>query len=403
MKGLQDFRPAKITPDWEYTWLTVFEDYDSDSVIECARTLSRIIAEERCHQPDFEFSVDQPDLFHYALDFLKGNYKGDSSKTVEEAEIDLHYLFDDESSPERIIIDGVIAAAKRLRTAQMRENNEEPAEEDNNTIIEKIIPEPSVTEKWSVYIDKAKSRLDTAHNICKSEKIYVLTSDVTYMPLICSQQKKENTYLFVCTDKEVAHNLAEHRKTSHGDKCFVAEYTPAEILEALSVYGVKHICYVPKIAETIFLQESDFFSSFFNCFFDFVDFTGKYPESYGDKKFLSDVLIDFQHNENLSKDTLRRLKRTSVFVPVTEIPGTELFSGHNVYSETNVTDSGIRQVPVFYLDSFDIRKKHGDKVKIKRVYLEKLIAKMRSTNLLLRVGYCNIPISIFDFFDLDKV
>ena len=151
------------------------------------------------------------------------------------------------------------------------------------------------------------------------------------------------------------------------------------------------------------MQESDFFSSFFNCFFDFVDFTGKYPESYGDKKFLSDVFIDFQHNENLSKDTLRRLKRTSVFVPVTETPGTELFSGHNVCFETSVTDSGIRQVPVFYLDSIDIRKKYGDKVKIKRVYLEKLIAKMRSTNLLLRVGYCNIPISIFDFFDLDKV
>lgn len=296
---IEKFTPENPIDNWEEAWFKLIGSADSDDVLECAEILANIIADERAKSPVIDFwSESVPDYFHNTIDFLREQYDGGNTKIVEDAEAELEYLYPGDGM-EKTVTAGIIARAKQLRdmkkkktegicskeettVASMCEKSLSGKEIDSMLLLMKVIAyndldarieakgEDNCDEVWIENRILLKHGIST--DVVNSPNLFTLISDHTHMPLICDDFTSSENCMYLCTDKERAEQLAEYRKSAHGEDCSAAEMDLDGIFRCLMLYGYEAVRFVPELSSSIILTLNDLF--------DALDDTAVYTQYY---------------------------------------------------------------------------------------------------------------------------
>lgn len=434
---IQKFEPKNPIKNWQDAWFKLIGNADPDDVLECADILANIIADERTKSPVIDFwSEAVPDYFHNTIDYLREQYDGENIKIVEDAEEELEYLYPGEGD-EKTVTAGIIARAKQLREMKKKKTKEICSKEEETTasVYEKSLSEKEIDSmlllmKVIAYNDldariEAKgeencddvwleNRVILKHgistDILNTPKLYTLISDHTHMPLICDDFTSSENCMYLCTDKERTEQLAEYRKSAHGEDCSAAEMDLNSLFKYLMIFGYEAVRFVPELSSSIILTLNDLF--------DALDDTAVYTQNYEKAKTAEpelsiSVLKYYQKrgdykgsspDENddladLSAQMSRLLQTKRLFAPITSHYNdkeTQTLPGYNVCAEMQPLNGHIQSICVFYSDLYTLEQRYTPGMHYVHTDLGQLLSALHVSRFLLRVGDFPRIISVSD-------
>lgn len=437
-RKIKKFEPENPIDNWEEDWFKLIGSADPDDVLECAEILANIIADERAKSPVIDFwSEAAPDYFHNTIDYLREQYDGGNAKTVEDAETELEYLYLGDGM-EKTVTAGIIARAKQLREMKKKKTEGICSKEEETTaasVYEKSLSEKEIDSmlllmKVIAYNDldariEAKgeencdevwveNRILLKHGIStdvvNAPNLYTLISEHTHMPLISDDFTSGQNCMYLCTDKERAGQLAEYRKSAHGEDCSAAEMDLDGIFRCLMLYGYEAVRFVPELSSSIILTLNDLF--------DALDDTAVYTQYYEMAKTAEpDLSIsvlkyyqkrgDYKGSSPDENDDLAELaaqmshllQTNRLFAPITSHYNdkeTQILPGYNVCAEMQPINGHVQSICVFYCDLSTLEQRYTPGMHYVHTDLGQLLSALHVSRFMLRVGDFRKIISLSD-------